>query len=117
MWFGQGFLSSSEGASASDRETQRVLGLKCFFFFFSFFFKFISTFVQTKNVLLTCFCTFSSFQVYSIRIEELVDGKWESFQGTDVQLEFFRIDPFVRTTLNKSNGILVTILNITYNII
>ncbi|XP_027051466.1 dolichyl-diphosphooligosaccharide--protein glycosyltransferase 48 kDa subunit [Pocillopora verrucosa] len=41
--------------------------------------------------------------VYSIRIEELVDGKWESFQGTDVQLEFFRIDPFVRTTLNKSN--------------
>ncbi|PFX29933.1 dolichyl-diphosphooligosaccharide--protein glycosyltransferase 48 kDa subunit-like [Stylophora pistillata] len=41
--------------------------------------------------------------VYSIRIEELVEGKWESFQGTDVQLEFFRIDPFVRTTLNKSN--------------
>jgi len=33
-----------------------------------------------------------------------VNGKWESFQGTDVQLEFFRIDPFVRITLNKSNG-------------
>lgn len=77
----------------------------------------ISMFVQTKNVLLTCFSSFSSFQVYSIRIEELVDGKWESFQGTDVQLEFFRIDPFVRTTLNKSNGILVSILNIIYNII
>ena len=77
----------------------------------------ISNVVQTKNVLLTCFSSFSSFQVYSIRIEELVDGKWESFQGTDVQLEFFRIDPFVRTTLNKSNGILVTILNIIYNII
>ena len=87
-------------------------GSSVFFFFFM-----ISNVVQTKNVLLTCFSSFSSFQVYSIRIEELVDGKWESFQGTDVQLEFFRIDPFVRTTLNKSNGILVTILNITYNLI
>ena len=87
------------------------------FFVFFVFFLMISTVVQTKNVLLTCFCSFSSFQVYSIRIEELVDGKWESFQGTDVQLEFFRIDPFVRTTLNKSNGILVSILNIIYNII
>lgn len=48
--------------------------------------------------------SFLSIQVYSIRIEELVNGKWESFQGTDVQLEFFRIDPFVRITLNKSNG-------------
>ena len=47
---------------------------------------------------------FLSIQVYSIRIEELVNGKWEPFQGTDVQLEFFRIDPFVRITLNKSNG-------------
>ena len=76
----------------------------------------ISMFFQTKNFLIKFFYYFSSFQVYSIRIEELVDGKWESFQGTDVQLEFFRIDPFVRTTLNKSNGILVTILNIIYNI-
>ncbi|CAH3118695.1 unnamed protein product [Porites lobata] len=41
--------------------------------------------------------------VYSIKIEELVNGKWESFKGTDVQLEFFRIDPFIRITLNKSN--------------
>lgn len=49
--------------------------------------------------------SFPSFQVYSIRIEELVNGKWESFEGTDVQLEFFRIDPFVRITLNKSNGL------------
>ena len=49
--------------------------------------------------------SFLSIQVYSIRIEELVNGKWESFQGSDVQLEFFRIDPFVRITLNKSNGL------------
>lgn len=41
--------------------------------------------------------------VYSIRIEELVNGNWESFNGMDVQLEFFRIDPFIRITLNKSN--------------
>ncbi|XP_044169192.1 dolichyl-diphosphooligosaccharide--protein glycosyltransferase 48 kDa subunit-like [Acropora millepora] len=41
--------------------------------------------------------------VYSIRIEELVNGQWESFNGMDVQLEFFRIDPFIRVTLNKSN--------------
>lgn len=42
---------------------------------------------------------------YYIEIEELVGGKWVPFSGTDVQLEFFRIDPFVRTFLNKTaNG-------------
>ncbi|CAJ0960032.1 unnamed protein product, partial [Mesorhabditis belari] len=30
------------------------------------------------------------------------------FQGNDVQLEFVRIDPFVRTTLKNSNGALTT---------
>ena len=50
------------------------------------------------------FLVLVDFQVYSIEIEELVDGKWEPFQGNDVQLEFFRIDPFVRITLNKTNG-------------
>lgn len=43
---------------------------------------------------------------YSIVIEELVDGKWVAYKGNDVQLEFFRIDPFVRTFLNQSsNGV------------
>lgn len=43
---------------------------------------------------------------YTIEIEELKDGKWVPFQGKDVQLEFVRIDPFVRTTLkNKSKCI------------
>jgi len=42
--------------------------------------------------------------VYSIQIEEVVNGKWEAFKGTDVQLEFIRLDPFVRTTLNNKNG-------------
>ena len=42
---------------------------------------------------------------YEIEIQELVDGKWVPFKGDDVQLEFFRIDPFVRTTLKRTpNG-------------
>jgi len=44
--------------------------------------------------------------VYSIKIEEMRDGKWQPFQGTDVQLEFIRLDPFVRTTLTNKNGVL-----------
>ena len=39
---------------------------------------------------------------YEIKIEELVNGHWRPFMLTDVQLEFFRIDPFVRTFLNKT---------------
>ncbi len=38
---------------------------------------------------------------YEIEIKELVDGKWVPFTRTDVQLEFFRIDPFVRTYLRQ----------------
>jgi len=41
--------------------------------------------------------------VYTIRIEEMREGRWQPFQGSDVQLEFIRLDPFVRTTL-KSTG-------------
>lgn len=44
--------------------------------------------------------------IYSIGIEELKNGKWQPFDAKDVQLEFVRIDPFVRTTLvRKPNGI------------
>lgn len=44
--------------------------------------------------------------VYNIKIEKLIDGKWAPYQANDVQLEFVRIDPFVRTTLkSKTNGI------------
>lgn len=42
--------------------------------------------------------------IYTIEIEELKDGKWTPFTGKDVQLEFVRIDPFVRTTLVQKNG-------------
>lgn len=38
--------------------------------------------------------------VYTIAIEELDNGQWKPFAANDVQLEFVRIDPFVRTTLN-----------------
>lgn len=42
--------------------------------------------------------------VYTIAIEELKDGKWQPFQATDIQLEFVRIDPFIRTTLKHIGG-------------
>ncbi|KHJ84351.1 Dolichyl-diphosphooligosaccharide-protein glycosyltransferase subunit [Oesophagostomum dentatum] len=38
---------------------------------------------------------------YAIEIEELRNGKWIPFSAKDVQLEFVRIDPFVRTTLEN----------------
>jgi oligosaccharyltransferase complex subunit beta len=43
--------------------------------------------------------------VYTIQILQLgPSGKWEAFSGNDVQLEFFRIDPFVRTTLKLADA-------------
>ncbi|GMT14840.1 hypothetical protein PFISCL1PPCAC_6137 [Pristionchus fissidentatus] len=45
---------------------------------------------------------------YKLEVEELKDGKWVAFDGKDVQLEFVRIDPFVRTTLKNKNGVLST---------
>ncbi|KAF6108197.1 dolichyl-diphosphooligosaccharide--protein glycosyltransferase non-catalytic subunit [Phyllostomus discolor] len=43
-------------------------------------------------------------QEYSIVIEQLSDGKWVPFDGDDIQLEFVRIDPFVRTFLKRKGG-------------
>ncbi|XP_040176023.1 dolichyl-diphosphooligosaccharide--protein glycosyltransferase 48 kDa subunit [Anopheles arabiensis] len=43
--------------------------------------------------------------VYTIEIETRgSDGKWKAFEASDVQLEFVRIDPFVRTTLVPVGG-------------
>ncbi|XP_004535090.1 dolichyl-diphosphooligosaccharide--protein glycosyltransferase 48 kDa subunit [Ceratitis capitata] len=42
--------------------------------------------------------------VYTITIDELVQEKWQPFKANDVQLEFVRIDPFVRTTLKQIGG-------------
>ncbi|KAL3206910.1 hypothetical protein MRX96_039861 [Rhipicephalus microplus] len=39
--------------------------------------------------------------VYSIEIEILKGDKWVPFEANDLQLEFVRIDPFVRTKLHK----------------
>ena len=40
-------------------------------------------------------------QEYVINIEEYKGGKWIPFVADDVQLEFVRIDPFVRKTLSS----------------
>lgn len=42
--------------------------------------------------------------VYTIEIEQLVEGKWVPYKADDVQLEFVRIDPFVRQTLKSIGG-------------
>ena len=36
----------------------------------------------------------------------MVNGKWEAFKASDVQLEFIRLDPFVRTALSFLGGYL-----------
>lgn len=43
--------------------------------------------------------------VYSINVEKLAGDKWVPFVTNDLQLEFVRIDPFVRLTMKHvSNG-------------
>ncbi|KAK9882654.1 hypothetical protein WA026_022520 [Henosepilachna vigintioctopunctata] len=42
--------------------------------------------------------------VYNIEVEILNGGKWEPFIANDIQLEFVRIDPFIRTTLKKTHN-------------
>jgi len=41
---------------------------------------------------------------YSIKVEVLKEGKWIPFEASDIQLEFVRIDPFVRTTMKREQG-------------
>ncbi|XP_056589169.1 dolichyl-diphosphooligosaccharide--protein glycosyltransferase 48 kDa subunit [Triplophysa dalaica] len=48
--------------------------------------------------------TITDLVEYSIVIEMLSGGKWVPFNGDDIQLEFVRIDPFVRTYLKKKAG-------------
>lgn len=40
---------------------------------------------------------------YKIKIEEFSNGVWGPFKADDLQLEFFRIDPFVRLYLKASD--------------
>ena len=39
--------------------------------------------------------------MYTIVVKELINGKWVPFEGTDMQMEFVRIDPFVRVTMEN----------------
>ncbi|XP_022125261.2 dolichyl-diphosphooligosaccharide--protein glycosyltransferase 48 kDa subunit [Pieris rapae] len=57
--------------------------------------------------------TITDTVVYRIEIEELKNGKWQSFEANDVQLEFVCIDPFIRTTLlKKPNGVYEAIFKV-----
>jgi len=50
------------------------------------------------------FYTIKEQAVYTIVVKELVNGKWVAYDGKDMQMEFVRIDPFVRVTMeNKGN--------------
>jgi oligosaccharyltransferase complex subunit beta len=42
--------------------------------------------------------------VYNVVLEELKDGVWTGYTADDVQLEFVRIDPFVRINLKRVAG-------------
>ena len=41
---------------------------------------------------------------FSVKISELVKGQWMPFQADDVQMEFVRIDPFVRKNMVGDKG-------------
>merc|ERR1719228_2667385 len=45
--------------------------------------------------------------VYTIVVKELVGGEWVPYDGTDMQMEFVRIDPFVRVTMENRQGHMV----------
>jgi oligosaccharyltransferase complex subunit beta len=47
---------------------------------------------------------YSFLKVYTIEIEKLQKGTWVPYDADDIQLEFVRIDPFVRTKLNRKQG-------------
>jgi len=50
------------------------------------------------------FYTIKEDAVYTIVVKELVNGKWVAYDGTDMQMEFVRIDPFVRVTMENKAG-------------
>jgi oligosaccharyltransferase complex subunit beta len=42
--------------------------------------------------------------VYTIVVKELVNGKWVNCDAKDMQMEFVRIDPFIRKTMENKAG-------------
>ena len=57
--------------------------------------------IMDRHALVISRC---SPQIYSVDIEQLVGDQWKPFSASDVQLEFVRIDPFVRTALKRAVG-------------
>jgi len=45
---------------------------------------------------------------FETQIEELVAGEWVPFDQSDVQVDYHRLDPFVRRTLNNEKGLFST---------
>nr|CAG4646231.1 EOG090X05EE [Macrothrix elegans] len=55
------------------------------------------------------FYTVMENMVYEIEVQKLEGDKWVPFNANDIQLEFVRIDPFVRTVLKRgTDGIFRT---------
>jgi len=50
------------------------------------------------------FYTIREVVEFEVVIKEKVNGEWVPFNGKDVQVEFVRIDPFVRATMHNENG-------------
>jgi oligosaccharyltransferase complex subunit beta len=42
--------------------------------------------------------------IYTIEVEQFINNEWKPFVAKDIQLEFVRIDPFVRLTLKHIGG-------------
>lgn len=52
--------------------------------------------------------------VYTIVVKELVNGKWVAFDGKDMQMEFVRIDPFVRVTMENKAGHMIAKFKVSF---
>ena len=47
-------------------------------------------------------------------VKELVNGEWVAFDGTDMQMEFVRIDPFVRVTMENKAGHMIAKFKVSF---
>ena len=56
---------------------------------------------SSKNEPVPDFYTVTDDIMYSIKVEIFKSGQWIPFDAKDIQLEFVRIDPFVRQTMKR----------------
>lgn len=54
------------------------------------------------------FYTIREMVDFKIKVSEKKNGEWVPFLGKDVQVEFVRMDPFVRATMTNNNGLIST---------